>query len=201
MARPAPAYWGSPLVRSSPLYKESPRGDVRRTATARSITGTTAAARSVTGGRIRAPSAQRSARVQAPEAQTRTTRVAAPTRPQARPQARPQVARASQRATRVRPTDTARRVVVSTRRSVSSNGTPRSTPPSARTPAARPHRSSRAPANAISRAPAPPTRRGHHDRPPAPAPPGTRAPAAATAPPRPAPPARTAWTTRASAPV
>ncbi len=174
VVRPAPAYRGSPLVRSSPLYKESPRGDAQRSAMARSITsGTTAATRSVSGVRARASSAQRSTRVQTPVSQRRTTRVAAPTRSRSAgdnsargssasptPTNGPRASRSQtpgqssrvtvQRATRVRPTDAVRRVVPSTRRAGSSNGIQRS----ARAPAARPDRSSRAPANATSRPPA-----------------------------------------------
>ena len=171
------AYRASPLLPSSPQYKESPQQGRQRTATARSITsGTTADTRSVSGVRARASSGQRSTRVQTPVSQRRTTRVAAPTRSRSagdnsdrgssasptptngtrasRAQTpRPTSRVTAQRATRVRRTDAVQRVVPSTRRGESSNGTQRS----ARAPAARSDRSSRAPANATSRAPAPPT--------------------------------------------
>ena len=114
--------------------------------------------------------------MQSPVSQRRTTRVAAPTRSRrsggnsaggssasptptngtraSRPQTPGQSSRVTaQRATRVRPTDAVRRVVASTRRGGSSNGIQRS----ARAPAARPDRSSRAPANVTSRVPAPST--------------------------------------------
>ena len=134
--RPAPAYQGSPLVRSGPLYKESPRGDVQRTATARSISsGATTATRSISDRRARttpaagstsdrtarASNAPQSVRGQAPQTQARSTRVAAlsgsqgvRSNPARSNSVRSSTARASsgvagQRTPRARPSDAIRR--------------------------------------------------------------------------------------------
>jgi hypothetical protein len=141
--RPAAVYRSPPPVRSTPLYKESPRAAVQRTTAASSVTtGRTTAARPDTDRRTRASSALSSVRQRPTQPQRRGTIVAAAAVPRGTTAPTDGLSARRGTSTRVYPPSRATTSRPSTSSSRAPNSaTGRNTP----TPSAAPEQPSRAP--------------------------------------------------------